>query len=189
MTKKHLTLPGKILLFVCFSMLYILPFLLAVITEEAVINICVKHNINYLHGNGATFSLILSYGIMLVGVLLLIFAEAVLYRKADISDSFFVPSVLASTVLFVICVFLRKAFTGRFSDGEMLLLYFAVLGIIKAVYDIARLIRIKKYSLIPVCLLCLTGTLICFFTPYLYEEYRLYTESVNAAPFLMLSGQ
>ena len=107
-------------------------------------------------------------------------------RVRRIPDGFFIPLPFAITLFFVIYVFLCKNFTGSFCDGEMLFLYFAVLGIIKAVYDIIRLIKIKRYTLIPICLLSLAGTFLCFFSPYLYEEYRIYTESISAPPFLNL---
>lgn len=186
MTKKHLTLPVKTLLFICFSALYVLTFLGAVSTERAVINICVKQNLDYLYSHGVTISLILTLCVMFIGLLLLIIAETVLYKRTDIPDGFFIPLPFAITLFFVIYVFLCKNFTGSFYDGEMLFLYFAVLGIIKAVYDIIRLIKIKRYTLIPICLLSLAGTFLCFFSPYLYEEYRIYTESISAPPFLNL---
>ena len=184
MSKKHLNLTSKILLFVCFSAIYILPFVLANETEVLVANICINYGLGYEHGLGGTIALLSFFTVLIIGIILLIIAEVIIYKKTDISDGLLIFSPFALAFSFVLSVYLINYFTDIFHDGEFFLLYCFTLGIIKAIYDIARLIRIKSYKLIPLCFLCLAGVFFCFLSPNLYEYYQSYLESIRREPFI-----
>ena len=183
-TKKHLNLTSKIFLFVCFSAMYVLPFILANETETLVANICINHGLSYEHGLGGTMALISFFIVLTIGIIMLIIAEAIIYKKTDISDGLLIFSPFALAFSFVLSVNLINYFTDSFHDGELFLLYCSILGIIKAIYDVIRLIKIKNYKLIPLCFLCLTGVFLCFLSPQLYEYYQSYLGSIRRDSFI-----
>ena len=183
-TKKHLNPSSKVILFVLFSAIYALPFVLAVVIEDISAKICIKHGLSYEHGLGGTIAIISLFAVFIIGIILLIITETKIYMKTDIPDGFFIFSPLALAFFYILIVNLIINFTDFFHDGELFLLYCLMLGIIKTIYDIIRLIKIKKYKLIPLCFLCLAGVFLCFLNPYLYEYYRSYIESIQRKPFI-----
>lgn len=180
--KKHLNLISKIILFICFSTMNTLPFITMIGTEKTVADICIKLGLPYVHNVGETITLASTCAVLVIGMILLIITEAKIYKKTDISDGFFIFSPLAVAFSFVLAANIINYFTDILYDGELFLLYCSVLEIIKAFYDIIRLIKLKKYKLIPLCFLCMAGTLLCLFSPYLHEDYRLYIESISHTP-------
>lgn len=184
MDKKHLNLPSKILLFICFSAMNISPFIFACKAESAAASICINHGLSYEHGLGGTIALASFLVVLIIGIILLIIAEAIIYRKTDIPDGLLIFSPFATAFAFVLTANLMYYFKNIFHEGELFLLYCSMLGIIKAIYDIIRLIKIKNYKLIPLCLICLAGVILCWLSPNLYEYYQSYIESVRREPFI-----
>ena len=184
MDKKHLNLPSKFFLFICFSTMNVLPFIFACKAESTAASICISQGLSYEHGLGGTIALLSFFTVLIIGIILLIIAESVVYRKTDIPDGLLILSPFATAFAFVLTANLMYYFNDIFHDGELFLLYCSILGIIKAIYDIIRLIKIKNYKLIPLCLICLAGVILCWLSPYLYEYYQSYIESVRREPFI-----
>ncbi len=152
--KKHINSPAKILLFICFSSLYILPLISAIIAERTVDDFCFKKGFA-CNGYEDTISIITFFSIEIICLIILIISEKKLYLKLDIPDSFFIFSPLV--IVFIEMLWSRLNIDIKYDyrfilTADAILLYIPRMGFIKATADIIRAVKIGNLRLIPICL-------------------------------------
>ncbi|MBQ8503974.1 MAG: substrate-binding domain-containing protein [Clostridia bacterium] len=172
-TKKHLSLPVKIILFVFYSALYILPLIFGFCAESIVSELCLKLNLGYEHGIGATLTVAAFIVVILTGLLILLITEITFYKKTDIPDFFFVLSPLFLVVFTVADFIYLLDFKGSYyaNDNGILIFYIAASGTIKAVADGVRLLKNKSFRLLPLCLVSVFLCCSCSFVCEWYESF------------------
>lgn len=169
--KKHLNTVAKVFLFIFYSALYIVPLILGLWADSIVSGICIKLNLGYEHGIGETLAISTFVGVILLGLLILIITENILYKKTDIPKFFFVLSpliVVAFAVADFIYLFNTEGSYFAYDNG-ILILYIMLLGSVKAVADGIRLLKGKNFKLLP---LCLVSLVFCFSCQFFCEWYE-----------------
>lgn len=167
-TKKHLNKPAKIILFVFYSALYILPLFFGFLCLKTAQALCLKFNLSI-----AAF-----IGVTLLTLLILIVIEIILYKKTDIPKHLFVLSPCIVVIIGVLYFIYLLNTTGLYyanGDIEFLIFYIIALGIIKAIVDTVRLLKNKSVKIIP---LCFVSVVFCFSCSFMYENI-IYTSKIG----------
>lgn len=171
-TKKHLNKPAKIILFIFYSALYILPLVFGFIC------LTITENLNFESEqvSAAAFT-----GVILLTFFILILIENILYKKTDIPDFFFILSpciVVLMGIIFFIYLLNTSGSYYADSDIEILIFYIIALGITKAIADAVRLLKNKSIKIIP---LCLVSVVFCFSYNFLCQWYEniVYTSQIG----------
>lgn len=171
-TKKHLNKPAKIILFIFYSALYILPLVFGFFC------LTITENLNFESEQVSTAAFI---GVILLTFFILIIIENILYKKTDIPDFFFILSpcivVLMGVLYFIYLVNTSGSYYAN-SDIEILIFYIIALGITKAIADAVRLLKNKSVKIIPLCLVSVVFCYSCNFIPEWYENI-IYSNNIG----------